>query len=353
METQQKQCNDLYLTLAPNHDTKHLLRSNSGAEGFEDFIRTDTQFLLNEAIVPDIWMFHYHFSEEQTRDIKAISGLRNRDYFRNLLPSLLEQGISPVKIHTMDEAAVLRLSDIPLNKIINKEFDLALVCPPFKAYVAVDTAQGVLLFTPTQEGNRLFEGYMQHLADTFFMPPTPQNYVSISKIPAFDPALKPFVNQCPKFSKASFNPRKEINIAPEIFAPKMLVKDAVYYRTYDMNPRWENFCQFVFPIGESGLRCTQQNYDIMRLQHTAQTGKILFPWADTLPHTFNYIKNFSDLLAQGIADKDSLIARARATNLLESEFPDLPKISEQHTLAENQPSDPYLIPDKHHQGVKF
>ena len=65
METQKNSYSDLYLMLSPIYDTLHLRRCNLGDKGFEEFALENVQRAHDQALFPNNWMFHYHFSEEQ------------------------------------------------------------------------------------------------------------------------------------------------------------------------------------------------------------------------------------------------------------------------------------------------
>ena len=89
METQKNSYSDLYLMLSPIYDTLHLRRCNLGDKGFEEFALENVQRAHDQALFPNNWMFHYHFSEEQIPRIKSLDGMHRRDVFQKLRPALL------------------------------------------------------------------------------------------------------------------------------------------------------------------------------------------------------------------------------------------------------------------------
>ena len=91
METQKNSYSDLYLMLSPIYDTLHLRRCNLGDKGFEEFALENVQRAHDQALFPNNWMFHYHFSEEQIPRIKSLDGMHRRDFFQKLRPALLDR----------------------------------------------------------------------------------------------------------------------------------------------------------------------------------------------------------------------------------------------------------------------
>ena len=114
METQKNSYSDLYLMLSPIYDTLHLRRCNLGDKGFEEFALENVQRAHDQALFPNNWMFHYHFSEEQIPRIKSLDGMHRRDFFQKLRPALLEEGITPLHILPLDRALYLHIHCKPL-----------------------------------------------------------------------------------------------------------------------------------------------------------------------------------------------------------------------------------------------
>lgn len=365
-----QQGRNLYLLLSPNFNTLHLKRCDEHQTGFEKFVLQNVRNSMQDALCPDNWMFHYQFTPTETNAIKALSGIRSRDYFRNLMPALRQYGIHPVHVIPMERARRLYADKRPVlcsereaPTLHLREFltdstnlDLNLIRPPFNAYTAVKTHQGALLFSQNAKGARLLEGLLQHIADNFFSSQIPDTEISIYKVPAFDPALKDYVNLWPEVRRNPLKPHLLDTLSPERFAPERLLRDGAECLFYGLSPQWQNFCQLVLPTRFSGLHCSQRNYDIAQLLCIEQTGR-MFRSSDNGEHTFSFSKEFAGIkhlspisatdsvpMANSEeADAPVIAARKHATALLALHFPN---IRRQQTADEAQEQTPELFPEK-------
>lgn len=280
--------NDLYLMLGPSFDCLHIRRSNEGMKGFEQFAWGNVQKVKYADLPPDNWFFHYHFTPEQMEHLPALGAMRNRDYFRNLLPQLRAAAIHPQQMLPLEQAMrleereeymlqpLLNHPDMPLCSLLPVEsnyiFSLSLARPLFYAYTAVKSSDGVLLFSPSIHGAGLFQGYMQQTADRFFDPQLSLSELSIFRLPAFDPKLKSYVDRFPRIRLTPIKDSQIIKLPPEAMAPGAALLDGMEVLRYDMKPTGENFSRLVFPASRTGLHCSVRNHDILRLLHIAQTG---------------------------------------------------------------------------------
>lgn len=372
-----QQGRDLYLLLSPDFNTLHLKRCDEHQTGFENFVLQNVRNSMQDALCPDNWMFHYQFTPAETSAIKALSGIRSRDYFRNLMPKLRQYGIHPVHVIPLERARRLYTDKKPvlcsereIPTLHLREFlpdstnlDLNLARPPFNAYTAVKTHQGALLFSQNTKGARLLEGLLQHIADNFFTSRIPDTEISICKVPAFDPALKDYMNLWPETRRNPLKPYLLDALPPERFVPEKLLRDGTECLFYGLSPRWQNFCRLVLPTRSSGLHCSQRNYDIAQLLCIEQTGR-MFQSSDNCEHTFSFSKEFSGIrYLSPISDIDSvpmsgseeseapvIAARKHATALLALHFPN---IRRQQTTAETQEQNPEILPEKTAPGYKL
>lgn len=369
METQKNSYSDLYLMLSPIYDTLHLRRCNLGDKGFEEFALENVLRAHDQALFPNNWMFHYHFSEEQIPRIKSLDGMHRRDFFQKLRPALLEEGITPLHILPLDRALYLHIHckpllascrDIPtlaLSDLFardgNPDFELNLARPPFRAYTAVKTCQGVLLFTPTPKGARLLEGFMQNIADNFFLPQMPETEITISKLPAFDSELQDFADLCPLYKPSLTQRQKEMILAPAIFESEKILGNGLEYFHLDMAPTWSNYHKLVFPNNRTGLSCTQRNFNIMRLLAIAETGHFIYKFQNGMPETFSYRSSFSDLVKDRTPQYTELVSR-RAKELLDRDFPDLRgRLAEQNQMQQQAQDKPDRLYESRSKGLKF
>lgn len=238
---------DLYLTLSPSHDTLHIKRSTEGMPGFRKFVLRNAEPYRDEPIAPDNWMFCYRFSDDQLARLPELSGLKSRDYFKTLYPALRREDIIPATILPLNRALGLIGSDrslfatcreapvTRLSSLLPASHALDLALPPFRAYNAVKTFQGVLLFTPTREGSKRLEGFMQHLADSFYDPQMPHGSIDIYQVPAFDASLAQYADLCPKASSHPLQDN-ELIVPPEAFAPESVLREGMEMLHYDMTP---------------------------------------------------------------------------------------------------------------------
>ena len=331
---------DLYLTLNPSHESLHIKRSADGLPGFRRFVGKNADPFLDEPMVPDNRMFYYRFTPRQLGRLPELEGVKCRAYFKKLLPALRREGVVPEKILPLNTAIMLEFADrsffdscrevplVPLASLLPAGHTLDLALPPFRAYTAVETKQGVLLFSPTLDGSRRLEGYMQHLADTFFDPSMPHDEVNIHQIPAFDPKLSGYADCCPKFPNGMPFLKQsdpERIVPPEAFAPKAVLKDGVELLHYDMSPTWENFDRLTMPPQRSGLHVSQRNYDISCLLRYAERGYILPAEMEHDVYSFTYAKRFEDLyrLVPEQWPSSENQVRLLAERILRTDFPDI------------------------------
>lgn len=349
MESQRMIYNDLYLMLGPTFDSLHIRRSNEGVKGFEHFAWGNIHRLKNADLTPDNWMFHYRFTPEQLERLPALDGLRSRDYFRNLLTGLRHEGITPRQILPLDSAMQLELRDVfilepllnrpemPLGHLLPLEnnyiYELSMARPLFRAYMAVKSCQGVLLFSPTKHGAGLLQGYLQQTADHFFAPQMPQTELAIYRVPAFDPTLKDFVDRVPRIRHNPMKAPEPTSLPPELFASEKSLNNGLEILRYDMTPTWQNFNRLVFPQENTGLICSQRNYEIMHLLCIAQTGMAIPKLLGADDYHSRYASIFSNMMDDNAAPAE---LQRRAQELLDSEFAPIRGREPGHTLAQTQ-----------------
>lgn len=325
--------NDLYLMLGPSFDSLHIRRSNQGQKGFEEFAWSNLQRMKDADLPPDNWMFHYRFTPEQIHRLPGLDALRSRDYFRNLLPELLRQGITPRQILPLDRALklyeheqfimqpLLNHPDMPLSRFLPVEgnilYDLSLARPSFNAYLAVKTCQGVLLFSPTKHGAGLLRDYMQQTADHFFDVQMPQTALAIYQLPAFDAKLRKYADRFPRIRKTPLRSQEPTSLPPEAFAPHEVLKNGMEVLYYNLTPTWENFYRLVFPASRTGLDCSQRNHDITRLLYIANTGVITKQYESAPGLSPSYTQIF-EAMQQDHATPAML--RQKASLLLDNDF---------------------------------
>lgn len=319
--------------LGPSFDSLHIRRSNQGQKGFEQFAWSNVERVKVADLPPDNWLFHYRFTHEQIERLPGLDALRSRDYFRNLLPNLLRQGINPQQILPLDRAIKLIEHDesvlqpllnyrvMPLSHLLpvegNIRYDLSLARPPFNAYMAVKTCQGVLLFSPTRHGAGLLRDYMQQTADHFFDAQMPQTELSIYQLPAFDPGLRKYADRFPRIRKTPLRSQEPTSLPPEAFAPQNVLGNGMKVLHYDMAPSWNNFSRLVFPTSYTGLYSSKRNDDIMRLLYIADTG-ILEPQNQSAPElSSRYMQTFEAMQEHGATPT---MLRQKASLLLDSDF---------------------------------
>lgn len=138
-----------------------------------------------------------------------------REYFSRLSPKFAEQGVIPAHIVRLRDAVYCREKYIPLltpeaaYSVISKRDDymdtqmgygayipeLKGVLPDFHACNAVELSDGVLLFSPTVKGDKLFQTLMRDIASNFFDSRMNQSVMKFHQVPLFDPFWKPYVDR--------------------------------------------------------------------------------------------------------------------------------------------------------------
>lgn len=369
METHKTGYSDLYLMLNPIYDTLHLRRCNLGDTGFEEFALENVQRAHDQALFPNNWMFHYHFSEEQLPRLKSLDGMHRRDFFQKLRPALLEEGIAPSHILPLDRALYLYTHNQPLLSSFqdvpsltlrdlfardgNPDFELNLARPPFRAYTAVKTCQGVLLFTPTPKGARLLEGFMQNIADNFFLPQMPETEIIISKLPAFDPEWKDFADLCPLYKPSFTQRQEEMTLAPAIFESPKIFENGLECLHFNLTPTWLNYNDLVFPDNKTGLNCSHRNFNILCLLSIAETGNIIPNFQNTTPKVFSYWSIFRELEKNG-SEQSAGIAATRAKEILDRDFPNIRGRMVERDQTQRQPQDMSdMFYENKSKGLKF
>ena len=127
-----------------------------------------------------------------------------------------------------DYAAYARQVDDP---------DLQLVLPRFKAWTAVETPKGVLLFSQSDQGKRRFRDFMQYVADRFYNTAFAVDELRIYDLPKFDPSLKRLVNKLPMLGPTDYLADRPDEQWPErVMAETYVLGNAAIRIRLDMTP---------------------------------------------------------------------------------------------------------------------
>lgn len=348
---------DLYICVAPNYDTRGMRRCDNGSKaGFEQYVYDQVARLDIEPFMPDDWYLHYRVTDELIRRIPALGASRSSDYFRHVLPHLVKNHITPQNI-IPKRHALRRLGDNgveinacgetvshPLKDFMRSsdtvEKELNLVLPPFPSYTAIQTFQGALLFSQNPKGMRLFEHFMQHVADSFYHPLMPQDEINIYKVARFDPALDAYVNRCPLLRGDAPAPE---GLPGRAFVPAEVLGNGVRQLHYDMAPTWENFEKLVFPVSQSGLYCSQRNFDIMTLQCYRDKGCVVV-YPDRPPFGYKDVLNDP-------AHLNPEIRRRHIHEILARDFPDI-RTKNTRKQIDNEVAEVYCPASETRRGIK-
>lgn len=246
MDERQAQPLDLYLTLGPDYKTLHIQHHIDGDAGFERFALRNIRSAYKQFLfqIPDCWMLHYRFSPKQAAHLKRNYRV-DADYFQRLSPDLMQNGIAPRHILPLHRAMDLYMAGKPLLSsyrecpsitLENFLHPLANLRPyladaTFKTYTAVDTQQGALLYSAGPKGTRLLRRYLQCIADNFFSPQMIHTQITLSRLPAFDPAWEALANR-----NDAFDSRKLLQPEREKLLPSDILKNGLECLHYDLEP---------------------------------------------------------------------------------------------------------------------
>lgn len=168
MTRPQKDGFEFYFTLDTHCKVRDYAIRNDTGEGFEQFIQRNVEGQRSGGNYPDYWLFQYTIPDDVLLRIRQQERLIGPDFLQNSLPILLEEGVAPQRIVRLRDAAFCWQMNISylspeaeLERLRHHDgYERAMFCfgegmkrlPSFDTLTAVETRQGLLLFTDTPRG---------------------------------------------------------------------------------------------------------------------------------------------------------------------------------------------------------
>ena len=164
MTRPQKDGFEFYFALDTHCKVRDYAIRNDTGEGFEQFIQRNVEGQRSGKNYPDYWLFQYTIPDDVLLRIRQQERLIGPDFLQNSLPILLEEGVAPQRIVRLLDAAFCWQMNIPylspeaeLERLRYHDgyeramfgFDKGMKpLSRFDTLTAVETRQGLLLFTP-------------------------------------------------------------------------------------------------------------------------------------------------------------------------------------------------------------
>ena len=172
MTRPQKDGFEFYFALDTHCKVRDYAIRNDTGEGFEQFIQRNVEGQRSGGNYPDYWLFQYTIPDDVLLRIRQQERLIGPDFLQNSLPILLEEGVAPQRIVRLLDAAFCWQMNIPylspeaeLERLRYHDGYERAMCgfdkgmkplSRFDTLTAVETRQGLLLFTETPLGAQRF-----------------------------------------------------------------------------------------------------------------------------------------------------------------------------------------------------
>ena len=273
MKKKEIQPGSLYLTYDSFKHILHAKRTSEGIDGFLRYMREDMEYVLREGHNPNIWMSYFQFPDR--RDIPLLrheNSVKSNgyasghfDYFDAITHAAeRHNGRCRHTVNMADAIYCMRNEIIPLtpaadrNTLIQRpdypdaiqgygtnmpQTNVAL--PEYRAYMALETSEGVVLFSHTPEGQRQRKTYEKYHELNFFNPSQPGGKLCYWEIIA-----DPFKLQGKVDCLASPSNEDPKNGFKHAFVDREILQQGHSVREYDLSPNLENyniFCQRTEP----------------------------------------------------------------------------------------------------------
>lgn len=292
------------------------------------------------------------------------------------MPELRRHGIFPEGIVRLRDAVFCREHDLPVTTehavlVGHSAYaaymrqvddpDLQLVLPRFKAWTAVETPKGILLFSQTEQGERRFRNFMQYVADHFYNTAFAVDELRIYDLPHFDPSLKRLVNKLPMLGPTDYlADRPDEQWPVRVMAETTVLGNAAIRTRLDMAPTWQNYHRLTDPNGDFKLHARQPNGEIANLLFVQERGCLpdgfadFYPFGTGLREVFRPIeKALGDAPTREEAAALQRDARRTATFLLNTRYPQRREIPEAVERVTTTLRVPPLPPPVQAPGLKL
>ena len=288
MTRPQKDGFEFYFALDTHCKVRDYAIRNDTGEGFEQFIQRNVEGQRSGKNYPDYWLFQYTIPDDVLLRIRQQERLIGPDFLQNSLPILLEEGVAPQCIVRLRDAAFCWQMNIPylspeteLERLRHHDgYQRAMFCfgegmkrlPSFDTLTAVETRQGLLLFTDTPRGTECYEEMWDYYLLHFFHPQLQDTQLRMYRLPQFDTGWQKYVDLFRLDRDDKDRGRYAFGeIPPGIFAPKALLAYAIRTDTFDLAPTVQNYEKLIDNVPHTP-HYSSYSFDIAVLQTMQQNG---------------------------------------------------------------------------------
>ena len=188
MNKEEAQPGSLFIIYDSNKHPLDISRQGEGTSGFLEYMRSNMTAVLQCGHNPNLWMAHYEFPVR--KDIPAIRP-ESRDHYLDLLADAAQRhgGKCVHTVNMADAFFCLKKDIIPLTPAAERSRLCVMedypdpmqgygnnmprpniVLPEYRAYQALETETGVMLFSCTPEGERQRKAYELYHELHFYNP---------------------------------------------------------------------------------------------------------------------------------------------------------------------------------------
>lgn len=257
MKQNEELSGSLYLTYDSFKHILHASRQGRGTDGFLQYMHQEMTYVLRGGHNPSVWMACFEFPDQRHIPPITTSNLRAGDYFDRVLEAVerydgrclhtvnlwdalfcVKNGIVPLSPEA-EHVRLLEREDYPdPSKGYGTNMPRAhYVLPEYRAYLAVETPRGVVLFSHTEAGRRMRQEYERYHERNFFNPAQPDGMFRYWEIVA-DPFKVQDKVDCIVIAQQQGEGFKAA------YVDRKLLKQGHLVREYDMTKNANNFALF-------------------------------------------------------------------------------------------------------------
>lgn len=284
MKNEGQPCN-VYLTLDPQNQLTHIcLESPAEKNGFSRFLINNYD-AVKQCQVPltDSHMLCYCFPNEQM--IPPLSKENMDSYLPKLMQSASDNKIYPAKIVSIYDMMFCKRYDIPFLSAKAEPLQLAKhsAYEYFMyrlgrgdnqyTYTALNSDNGIMLFSNTEKGNSQLNDCLQYHADMFFKPQYKNNMMERYSILSLDRVVN---ERCDSFNKTAYERSGISNEYKEIPAFCYCSPEILHYgfkcKEYNMARLPEHYGELINYRRSDELRQSEENFNISSLLYISANG---------------------------------------------------------------------------------
>ena len=226
----------------------------------------------------------------------------------------------------------------------------------YDGYNAIETDKGVLLFSRTNTGFKLFHDYMGLFMDNLYNPQCNNTYFNLHYIESDNPALRDKCDIALKF------PDKHLPLAipikEECYADTSVLKDSLEVKVNGWEPTPGQIQRITDYVDGVHIPVRGETFDISTLQEMASGVSYNRVLINSAMSDFKYEQEFLELAKKMERCSDSIEAgkitndiKNLANEILKRDYPDRRKEQEQSIINKNYISQTPLIKKKKGHGL--